>query len=275
MRRAAGWAWIALAAFFTVPVLRHVAIHGMGGHQTRTAAAGPLLTGLSSLDSLLASGDGLPAVLNFWATWCSPCVSELPNIDSLGAAFRGELIVVAVDVGDPDPATVGDFLAARPLGIPVVWLDEHEAAAAVDRFGLPGVIPVTVFLDSTGAETMRATGSRSLDWFLAAGGSAAGAGGPDVPDVDGRAEAAIHINVVGPAGDSLTAALLAEALLIAGGAGVDTYDPTDSSDCARAAAIRLPLTGYPYAQPCVGDACGRPIRDPSALAGAVEQLAYP
>jgi thiol-disulfide isomerase/thioredoxin len=238
-------------------------------------AAGPLLAGLGSLDSLLASGNGQPAVLNFWATWCSPCVSELPHIDSLGSAFRGELIVVAVDIGDPDPATVRDFLAARPLGIPVVWLDEQEAAAAVDRYDLPGVIPVTVFLDSTGAETLRATGSRSLDWFMAAGESVVDTSRPDTSEVDAVPGTAIHINVVGPPGDSLTEALRSRAVLLAGEAGVAIYDPTDPSDSARAAAIYLPLTGYPYAQPCIGDACGRPVRDPSALAAAVEQLAHP
>lgn len=235
------------------------------------SGGGVLIHGPDGLDSLLADWRGLPVIVNFWATWCTPCVGELPLLDSLSGAFAGECRVVAVDIGDPDSTAVEEFLAMMPLGIPVVWLDESGALAVRSRMGLPSVVPVTLFLDASGSEIARVSGARNYAYFSAMAESLSSSGtvGPDTASV---APGHLHVNVVGLPGDSLTSELLEAAFLAAGEGGVAFFDPTDSADLARLDQLFLPVTGWPYAQPCIGPACGRPVRTPGELFESVELL---
>src|SRR5438067_3088236 len=60
----------------------------------------------------LAKFRGVPVLVNFWATWCGPCVKELPTLDKLAAARRidGQLGVVAVSQDSGPQASVDAFL---------------------------------------------------------------------------------------------------------------------------------------------------------------------
>lgn len=90
---------------------------------------------------------GKTVVLNFWATWCPPCIAEMPELQALHAsrAAAGDLVVLAVDVEEP-PAAVEEFKQQRTLTMPVL----SDRTGEVRRhYGLPG-LPGTFFIDRDG-----------------------------------------------------------------------------------------------------------------------------
>ena len=90
---------------------------------------------------------GKVVVLNFWATWCPPCVAEMPELQRLHAAHEatGDLVVLAVDVEEP-AAAVEEFKRERSLTMPVL----SDRTGEVRRhYGLPG-LPGTFFIDRDG-----------------------------------------------------------------------------------------------------------------------------
>lgn len=98
---------------------------------------------------------GKAVVLNFWATWCPPCVAEMPELQSLHAKHEaaGDLVVLAVDVEEP-PAAVEEFKQQRALTLPIL----SDRTGEVRRYyGLPG-LPGTFFIDRDGVIRGKALG---------------------------------------------------------------------------------------------------------------------
>ena len=105
----------------------------------------------------LASFRGTPVLLNLWATWCGPCVKELPTLDALAKRENGKLHVVALSQ-DMDPAKVAPFLRNHRITTLQPFTDAKMA-------WLPAVtanLPTTLLFDSAGKEVWRTTGD--LDW---------------------------------------------------------------------------------------------------------------
>ncbi len=104
------------------------------------------------------AGHGL--VVNLWATWCVPCVAELPALAALARRLRGEGILVLPASSDRGgAAAVEAFYRGHAIeGLPV-WLDPKGAAA--QAWGARG-IPTTLIIDRAGRERARAEGA--LDW---------------------------------------------------------------------------------------------------------------
>jgi thiol-disulfide isomerase/thioredoxin len=99
-----------------------------------------------------------PVLLNLWATWCGPCVTELPMLDRLAAERAGALQVLTVSEDMADGATVRAFLKERDLKLPA-WLDpDNDLAFAYGG----GVLPTTVYFDASGREVWRIVGG--FDW---------------------------------------------------------------------------------------------------------------
>lgn len=93
----------------------------------------------------LASFHGRPVVLNFWATWCAPCVAELPELDRLAAG--GTVTVLAVSADRTGAARVKPFLAQHPVTHVTVLLDTgSDAVHAVQVVGFP----TTLIIDAQG-----------------------------------------------------------------------------------------------------------------------------
>lgn len=108
----------------------------------------------------LADFRGKPLLVNLWATWCAPCVAELPTLDAAAAAGGGRMTVLAVSQ-DMETAKVAPFLAARGL--------THLKPFRDPRLGLSVAyaanLPTTIFYDANGRELWRITGG--MDWTSA------------------------------------------------------------------------------------------------------------
>ncbi|MEN9420309.1 MAG: hypothetical protein RI988_3930 [Pseudomonadota bacterium] len=105
---------------------------------------------------------GRPLVVNFWATWCPPCIRELPELDRFHQAFRPQgWQVVGIAVDGPTP--VREFLAKRPLGFPTGLAGLAGADLARQLGNTSGGLPFTVVLDAAGRITQRKLGATTYE----------------------------------------------------------------------------------------------------------------
>jgi thiol-disulfide isomerase/thioredoxin len=112
-------------------------------------------------DKPLADFRGKGLILNFWATWCAPCVKEMPALDRLAAeeSPRG-LVVLAISADREGAAVVGQFYAANGIRHLPIALDRSSRAARA--LGIDG-LPTTVLYDVEGREIGRVVGVAEWD----------------------------------------------------------------------------------------------------------------
>ncbi len=108
----------------------------------------------------LSSYKGRYVLLNLWATWCAPCVKELPALSRLQAALpTNRFTVVTVNVGRGSAADTVAFLKAHGVDNLPAFLDSN--AALLNAMGEVG-LPVSVLIDPQGHEIARA--ADPADW---------------------------------------------------------------------------------------------------------------
>ena len=107
-------------------------------------------------EHLLADYRGKVVVLNFWATWCAPCLKEMPSLDALQAALGTEdFAVVPVATGrNPVEAIERFYDKAGVANLPVLRDPKQQLSRAMGVLGLP----LTVILDRQGQEVARLIG---------------------------------------------------------------------------------------------------------------------
>jgi thiol-disulfide isomerase/thioredoxin len=110
----------------------------------------------------MATLRGQPLVLNFWATWCAPCIKEMPELDRFQREFgaRGWRVVgLAVDRAEP----VNEFLTRLPVSFDVglVGFDGTELARRLGNAS--GALPFTVIFDRDGRIAQRKLGATDFD----------------------------------------------------------------------------------------------------------------
>ena len=116
------------------------------------------LKDLAGREHALESYRGKVVLVNFWATWCAPCLEEMPSIERLRKSLEGRpFAVLAVNLAEPD-ARVQAFLAKMPLGFPVLM--DREAAAA--RAWKARMLPATFIVGADGR--VRYSHIGELDW---------------------------------------------------------------------------------------------------------------
>lgn len=110
----------------------------------------------------MASLRGRPLLINFWATWCAPCVREMPALDRFHAVFtqrQGQVVGLAIDRPEP----VREFLARVRTGFPI-GLAGLDGSELVQRLGnVQGGLPFTVLLDAGGRIVRRKMGETHFD----------------------------------------------------------------------------------------------------------------
>ena len=115
----------------------------------------------------LADYRGKTVFLNFWASWCPPCVQELPSIVSLSSAMRGRPFVVFAVSEDDAPDDVRKFFGDKLPDFPVVWDDGQKVTEAWGTFKFPE----TYVIDPEGRVRAKFIGGREWDspesiaWF--------------------------------------------------------------------------------------------------------------
>ena len=102
---------------------------------------------------------GKPTLVNLWASWCAPCVKELPTLDRLARAEQGRLNVVAISQDTGPHASVEAFLQEHKIAT----LDSYQDPK-MDLSPALGaeVLPTSVLFDANGREVWRFVGDQ--DW---------------------------------------------------------------------------------------------------------------
>lgn len=110
----------------------------------------------------LAKFNGVPVLVNLWATWCAPCVKELPTLDKLAASHRddGAVGVIAVSQDSGPQTSVKAFLANLKIKDLGAYHDPKMALSGA--LGPDTVLPTSILYDADGKEVWRYVGE--LDW---------------------------------------------------------------------------------------------------------------
>jgi thiol-disulfide isomerase/thioredoxin len=100
-----------------------------------------------------------PLVINFWATWCVPCIEEIPyfieevekhNANTSLTADSIKLLLVSLDFKEAFPKQISSFSAKRKITAEIVWLDETNADYFCPKVDAKwsGAIPATLFVNN-------------------------------------------------------------------------------------------------------------------------------
>jgi thiol-disulfide isomerase/thioredoxin len=122
----------------------------------------------------LAASRGKWVVVNFWATWCKPCLKEMPELSALDA-MREHVEVVGLAYEDIEAAAMRAFLERHPVAYPVAIIDVY---APPPDFATPRGLPMTYLVDPDGKVARKFLGPVTSGEIEAA---IAEAGGPAVP----------------------------------------------------------------------------------------------
>ena len=123
-------------------------------------------TGLASEPSIKAffanvwqSPDGKPVnssewqgkvlVVNFWASWCPPCVEEMPTLDLLQQEFLQQNVVF-VGIGIDSPSYIREFLKSTPVSYPIVIGGMEGSSLSKQMGNTQGALPYTVIISAKG-----------------------------------------------------------------------------------------------------------------------------
>jgi len=101
------------------------------------------------LESYLKKNNDTTYVVNFWATWCAPCVKELPYFEELSTTTTDaplKVILVSLDFPEQFDTKLIPFLGARKLSATVLFLDDGKANKWIPRVhpDWSGAIPATL-----------------------------------------------------------------------------------------------------------------------------------
>jgi thiol-disulfide isomerase/thioredoxin len=106
---------------------------------------------LAKLQEIIQSKNEQIHIINFWATWCAPCIKELPLFEKLGqerADVKVTLVSMDLDL-DPNPEKVYKFIARKKLQSKVVILDEKNPNDWIDKIdkNWSGALPATIIVN--------------------------------------------------------------------------------------------------------------------------------
>lgn len=110
------------------------------------------LLSVDDLDSRIAEGKDTTYVINFWATWCSPCVAELPNFEKLRLANLNKpvkVLLVSLDFKSKLQNTVIPFVQKNQINAEVLLLNAQDRQGDLQRIDKQwsGAIPATLFVN--------------------------------------------------------------------------------------------------------------------------------
>lgn len=109
------------------------------------------LINIDQLQERIKAGKDSTYVVNFWATWCAPCIKELPHFEKLGQEYKAEklaVLLVSVDFKSKLTSAVVPFVKRKNLKNQVFLLNESSPQEYIDRIdpSWSGSIPATLFI---------------------------------------------------------------------------------------------------------------------------------
>ena len=100
-------------------------------------------------------------VLDFWATWCVPCRSEIPGYVELFRKYGKDVAIVGVSLDEGGPSVVEDFVRKFGVNYTVVMGD----AAVQNAYGATEAIPTTILIDRAGRIRDRKVGAEATSEY--------------------------------------------------------------------------------------------------------------
>ncbi|MCM1058596.1 MAG: TlpA family protein disulfide reductase [Firmicutes bacterium] len=120
----------------------------------------------------LSDHEGSVILLNFWATWCGPCVGELPAFPRLLETYGDDLTLIAVDLGEKED-TVKSFLERNGYDFPVALDEEGDIGSLYPSDGIPYTVLIGrdgkiayIHLGADSADVMYEEYSAEIDTLL-------------------------------------------------------------------------------------------------------------
>ncbi len=107
---------------------------------------------IADLEAAIKNAEG-PVVFNFWATFCKPCLEEMPYFQQIAKKYEKDgvkLILVNLDMPSAYPQKITDFAGKRKIVAPIKYLDESDADVFCPRVdeNWSGSIPATLFINN-------------------------------------------------------------------------------------------------------------------------------
>ena len=136
------------------------ATHAQKGRWYPDDGAAPALI-LKTVDNQeidLAALKGRMVIVNFWATWCAPCVAEMPSLQALGTRLGAKNVVILGVNYHESPQKISDFQLRHPVTFPLLRDPWQEASGAWKV----RVLPTTFIVDAAGVLRFRVVGE--VDW---------------------------------------------------------------------------------------------------------------
>jgi thiol-disulfide isomerase/thioredoxin len=110
----------------------------------------------TELEKMISESKG-PLIINMWATWCKPCIEEIPYFLEEVKQYNGagkpdtiRLLLVSLDFKENFPAGISSFANKRKYDVPLAWLDETNADYFCPKLDprWSGAIPATLFVNN-------------------------------------------------------------------------------------------------------------------------------
>ena len=107
---------------------------------------------ITALEDYISKSE-TPVIINFWATYCGPCIKEIPYFEKLVKKYEGKnvkLLLVSLDFADAYPDKIKKFTTKMKFTSPVIWLDETNADYFCPKVDSKwsGVMPATLFINN-------------------------------------------------------------------------------------------------------------------------------
>lgn len=114
------------------------------------------LTTLDGKPYDLASQRGKWVIVNYWATWCVPCIKEMPDISTFVTAHKDKVSAIGLAYDDSDAADIKAFLAKHPVSYPVAQVTMDKPLKDFDE---PRGLPTTWLIAPDGKVAKRFVGT--------------------------------------------------------------------------------------------------------------------